>query len=100
MAKLTPIQLCSRCIVNEISNWVFENQLKIEPETIKQIREELQDIKLQEGECLVCNHTKVSEGCFERVLDILKKDKSNQEIIENYKQFSGMSKTLELCSGF
>ncbi len=100
MTKLTPIQLCSRCIVNEISNWVFENQLKIEPETIKQIREELQDIKLQGGNCLVCNNQRVSEGCFEHILSILEKYKSDSEIIENYKQFSGMSKTLELCSGF
>ncbi len=90
MTKSTPIQLCSRCIVNEISNWVFENQLQIEPETIKQIREELQDIRLQEGECLVCNHNKVSEGCFEKVLNILEKYKSDQEIIENFKKFSGM----------
>lgn len=85
------IKLCSRCIVNEVANWVFENQLQLEPETIKQIREELKDIKLKEGECLVCNNKRVSEGCFERVLSILEADKANSEIITGFKKFSGMA---------
>ena len=90
MTKSTPIQLCSRCTVNEIACWVFENQLKIEPDVIKQVREELKDIKLHDGECIVCNNKRVSEGCFERVLSILEKYKSSQGVIEEFKKFSGM----------
>ncbi len=91
MTIKTPVQLCSRCTVNEIASWVFENQLKLEPDTIKQIREELKDIKLSEGMCLVCSHPRVSENCFDNVLKVLEKSDAPKEVIADFKNFSGMN---------
>lgn len=91
-----PFELCSRCTINEIANWIFENQLKLNSETTKQIREELKDIKLKSGHCLVCNHSQVSEGCFERILSILEKSKENSQITSDFRKFCGLVSELEI----
>lgn len=88
-SKNSIIELCSKCTVSEIAGWVFENQLKLEPETISEIREELKDIKLKEGICIACGHNLVAESSFDRVLNILKKSKSSPELIEDFEKFSG-----------
>jgi len=96
MTKVSPFELCSKCAVNEIASWVFENQLNLDQNTIKQVREELKDIKLKEGKCLVCNHNRVAEGCFERILLILEKSKTSSDVTEEFKKFCGLVPELEI----
>ena len=85
-----PIKLCSRCLVNEISNWTYENQLCFDEDTMKQIREEMKDIKLVEGECIVCKNKRIEEGCFENILSILEKSKTNSEKISEFRKLFGL----------
>lgn len=89
--KLNTIQLCSRCTIHEIASWVFDNQLKLEPDVIRQIRDETKDIKLKEGECIVCSSNRVSEGCFEKILQILEKNNSDATVVLDFKKFCGLS---------
>lgn len=95
---LNPVQLCSRCAVHEIASWALDNQLKLEPETIKQIREELKDIKLKEGECLVCNHNKVADSISEKILSVLETSKTNKAVVSEFKNLFGLSiKDMNIC---
>ena len=75
------IPLCSRCAAHEISNWVWENSSKIDKELLTQISLELRDIKLTDGECLVCRHKKIADNCTENILKIL--EKNNQQEIKS-----------------
>jgi len=80
------IPLCSRCIVHEISNWVVDKRGEIDPEASQQIREELKDIKLTSGECIVCNNKLVSENTFDNIIKIFQKQNIKQEIKEEFKK--------------
>ncbi|MBU3912973.1 MAG: hypothetical protein KKB21_05445 [Nanoarchaeota archaeon] len=89
-----PIQLCSKCAVHEIASWVFENQLRFDEETIKQIREELKDVKLKPGTCIACSHNNVSDSCLERIASVLEKTKSNPEAVSEFRKLFGLSPEL------
>jgi hypothetical protein len=89
--KLSGVELCSRCAVTEIAGWVYENQLRLEPDTIREIREELKDIRLRDGECVVCKRDKVVDNCFSKILGIMQRDKKIERgVIDEFKKFSGM----------
>lgn len=72
--------------MHEISSWLWENSGSIDPELSRQISLELRDIKLREGECLVCKHNKVAEDCIDNILKILGKNKNNLEIKEEFEK--------------
>lgn len=88
--KINPVQLCSRCLMHEVASWVFDNQLKLEQDVIKQIREELKDVKLVPGECIVCNNKMVAENNLNTIMKILEKNKSNQEVTHEFKKLFGI----------
>ena len=77
-------------MVSEIASWVFENQLKLDEDTIREIRDELKDIKLRDGECIVCNNKKIAEGCFEKVLNILERN-NESKVLGDFKKFCGLA---------
>jgi hypothetical protein len=63
--------------------------MKLDNETIKQIALELRAIKLQEGQCLVCGHSRVSEGCIDNIIKILEKNKANSEVSREFIRLFG-----------
>jgi hypothetical protein len=75
--------------MHEMSSWIFENASRIDEETIKQISFELRAIRLAEGECIVCNSKKVANGCFENIVKILEKYKSDKEVINEFIKMFG-----------
>lgn len=78
--KSINLSICSRCLSHEISSWVTEKSGFLSPEIISKIFLELRDIKLKQGECIVCNNSKIAENCVERIIKILEKE--NQELLK------------------
>lgn len=83
------IPLCSRCIVYEINNWIADKRGLVNPEASQQIREELKTIKLKSGECVVCNHSLISDNTFENILKIFEKHKVSGELQEEFRKLFG-----------
>lgn len=83
------IPLCSRCMVHEINSWIADKRGAIDPDATQQIREELKDVKLASGSCLVCNHDKVSANTFENILKIFEKNKIESVIVNEFKKLFG-----------
>ena len=80
--------------MHEIASWVFDKRQELSEETCQLIREELKDIKLREGECLVCNGKLVSADCFENILKILEKNKLNNHAVDEFRTLFGLSPEL------
>ena len=81
------IPLCSQCISHEITSWLTEKAGVLSPETVKRIYLELRDMKLQEGECIVCNKNTICSDCFKQVLKVLEKSKQKEIKLEFIKMF-------------
>ena len=85
------LPLCSRCMIHEINSWILDKSGKIDPDATQQVREELKSIRLKPGECLVCRHTTVADGCFENILKVFDKNKVGKAIVEEFKKLFGMA---------
>ena len=80
------LPICSRCIVHEINSWIIDKRGAINPETTQKIREELKVIKLKAGECIVCSSNFISDGTCEDIVKILKKDKADEKMMEDFQK--------------
>ena len=78
--------LCSRCTNTEITSWLEDNLNNMSNEVKKQIVQELKAIKLKPGECLVCNAGLVSDKTQFNILNILKDNKINEKIVEEFEK--------------
>jgi len=87
--NIKSIPLCSRCAAHEINSWLNEQFGRINPEVIQQIAEELRAIKLASGQCIVCNHTSVSDGCFEGILQVFEKSDVSKKVVDEFKKLFG-----------
>jgi len=83
----TIIQLCSRCLANEINNWVNDKWKELSEEAKKQIHQELKTIKLSSGSCIVCENSLVSDGTSERILEMLKNCEVPEKTTKEFKRF-------------
>ncbi len=81
------IQLCSRCISNEVNSWVSEKWKGLDEETKKQIREELKTIKLISGKCIVCSNNLVATKTSENILKILEENKTSEKLKKEFRKF-------------
>jgi len=81
------LQLCSRCLNHEINSWVNENWKHINDDARTLIMQELKDIELQLGECLVCKNKSVSVKSSEKILQILDENKTPAKIRKEFEQF-------------
>jgi len=83
------IPLCSRCIVHEMNNWLADKRGEIDLDASQKVSEELKDIKLRTGECVVCNHNLISDSTFENILKVFDKHKVNSGVIGEFKKLFG-----------
>ena len=83
---LGAIPLCSKCVIHEINSWIADKRGSLDPEASQQVREELKAVKLKPGECVVCNHTLISDNTFENILKILSKHKADSKVVEEFKK--------------
>lgn len=81
------IPLCSRCMNYEINSWLNENINNVNPESMKEINQELRAIKLTEGQCIVCNHKMISDDICHRILRILEESRLNGKTVEDFRKF-------------
>lgn len=80
------LNLCARCLSNEINSWVEENWKNLNDDAKIQIREILKTIKLKEGECIVCKNSFVSDNASQKVLNILKSENSAKSVIGDFRK--------------
>lgn len=85
--KTLTMQLCSRCLSNEVNSWVSEKWAELDEETKKQIREELKDIKLMNGNCIVCSNSLIAESTSENIFKILEQNKTPEKLKKEFKRF-------------
>lgn len=90
------IPLCRECASHELNEWINEKSLSIKPSLSKEIREEIRDMELKDGKCIVCNKDKVSAGWFERILKVLNKQKANEDFKCEFKIMFGFE-PVEKC---
>lgn len=88
----TTLQLCSRCLSNEITSWVNEKWAELDEKTKKQVREELTTVRLVNGKCIVCNNTLISENTAQNILKILEQNNVDEKIKKEFGKF--------FCFGF
>lgn len=89
MMSLKTIQalpLCPRCLAHELTNWLNEKFLDLTPEVNLKIREELKDIKVLEGECLVCKSSRVSEKSLVNIMKIFEEHSINPQLVEEFRK--------------
>lgn len=84
---IKPISLCSQCFKHEITSWLTEKSYLLKPEIISKLYLELKNIKLKDGECIVCLNNKISEDCFFKLLKILQK--APEELKQEYLSMFG-----------
>ena len=81
------LELCSRCIHNEIQGWLDERWQEIDLTTKNLIVQELRTVKLKPGVCVACNTTLIADKISERVLEILEERKISQEVVQEFRKF-------------
>lgn len=84
---LSPIELCSKCMYNEVSSWVNERWQDINSEAKNQILQELRIIKLKAGNCIACGNSSVSIGTAEKISKILEDYKVANNVRDEFKKF-------------
>jgi len=87
----TSIQLCSKCLSYEIESWIGDNWKDINDEARKKIVEELKTIKLEQGECLVCSNSLISDNTIERVYEILNETNVSEEKKKEFQRLFGIN---------
>ncbi len=87
MTKTIP--LCAQCASHELSEWVNEKSPLIKPEVSKEIREEMRDMEIKEGKCIVCNQDRASAGWFERICKVINKYKLGDSFKKEFHQMFG-----------
>ena len=85
--KITP--LCRECASHELNEWINEKSPLIKPEVSKEIREEMRDMELKEGKCIVCNKEVISAGWFERICKVLNKYKAEDSFKDEFRKMFG-----------
>lgn len=86
---IKPIALCSQCLKHEISSWITKKSGMLDAETLSNVYLELRDIKLTQGECIVCFNKMISDDCFFRILKVLNKHKVSEEIKQEFIRMFG-----------
>lgn len=81
--------LCAQCASHELSEWVNEKSSALKPEISKEIREELRDMELKDGKCIVCNKEKISAGWFERICKVLNKHRLDDSFKSEFRKMFG-----------
>jgi hypothetical protein len=81
------LQLCSRCLFQEIGSWINEKWTGLDEEVKKQINEELKAIRLRQGRCIVCDNSLVSDGTTGKILEILEENNISSKIRKEFKRF-------------
>jgi len=82
--KLTPLSLCSQCLSHEITSWLTEKSGLMKPEAVRDVYLELRDIKLREGQCIVCKNSRICEDCFNKILKVLEKSKVDENLKQEF----------------
>ena len=92
MNKVIP--LCAQCASHELSEWVNEKSSLIRPEVSKEIREEMRDMEIKEGKCIVCNKERASAGWFERICKVINKYRLEDSFKKEFRQMFGFEVML------
>jgi len=79
------IELCSRCLHNEIVSWINEKWKHLQDDVRRQINEELKGIRLEQGNCIVCSSGLVSKETPEKILKILNENGVDSSVKEEFK---------------
>lgn len=87
------IPLCRECASHELNEWINEKSPVIKPELSREIREEMRDMELKEGRCIVCNKEKVSAGWFERICKVINKHRIEDEFKCEFKVMFGFEES-------
>lgn len=89
MKQIFSVPLCAHCLMHEITSWLTEKAGSLSQELVKTIYLELRDIKLEQGQCIVCKNDKISADCIINLLKVLEKYRASANLRNEFIEMFG-----------